>query len=130
MIITRLQLEVEDSDYHLKYIYVDSQTLATEGGHLFFPPSVVSLDLNTYMLDLSLKVGPCNTVSLNMLQNSISYIDHTVLQLIDRQHVARTHLFHNAAYHLQYIFIDCQPIATEGGRYVRESHSIQFCRPE
>ncbi len=52
---------------------------------------------------------------------------HTVLQLIDRQHVARTHLFHNAAYHLQYIFIDCQPIATEGGRYVQESHSIQFC---
>ena len=57
MIITRLQLEVEDSDYHLKYIYVDSQTLATEGGHLFFPPSVISLNLNAYMLDLPLKEG-------------------------------------------------------------------------
>ena len=121
---------MEDSDYHLKYIYVDSQTLATEGGYLFSPPSVVSLNLNAYMLDLPLKVDPRNTVSINVLQNSISYMDHTVLQLIDRQHVARTHLFHNAAYHLQYIFIDCQPIATEGGRYVQESHSIQFCRPE
>lgn len=40
------------------------------------------------------KVGPRNTVSINVLQNSISYINHTVLQLIDRQHVARTHLFH------------------------------------
>lgn len=76
------------------------------------------------------KVGPRNAVSLNILQNSMSYMGHTVLQLLDRQHVARTHLFHNAAYHLQLIHIDCQPIATEGGRYVQESHSIQFCRPE
>ena len=55
---------------------------------------------------------------------------HTGLQLPDRQYVARLHLFHNAAYHLQYIYVDYQPIATEGGRYVQESHSIQFCRPE
>ena len=41
---------------HLQYIYVDSQTLATEGRHQFFPPSVVILDLNAYMMDLSLKV--------------------------------------------------------------------------
>ena len=40
---------------------------------------------------------------------------HTVLQLFDRQHVARTHLFHNAAYHLQSIHIDFQPFATYGG---------------
>ncbi len=116
--------------YHLQSIYIDYQLFATESGHQFSPPSVVSLNLNAYMLDLPLKVGPRNTVSINVLQNSMSYMGHTVLQLIDRQHVARTHLFHNAAYHLQYIFIDCQPIATEGGRYVQESHSIQFCRPE
>ena len=42
-------------------------------------------------------------------------MDHTVLQSIDRQPVARTHLFHNAAYHLQSIYIDYQLFATESG---------------
>ncbi len=43
--------------YHLQSIYIDYQLFATESGYLFFPPSVVSLNLNAYMLDLSLKGG-------------------------------------------------------------------------
>ncbi len=43
--------------YHLQSIYIDYQLFATESGYLFFPPSVVSLNLNAYMLDLPLKGG-------------------------------------------------------------------------
>ena len=75
---------------------------------------------------------------LNKLQNSISYMGDTVLQPTDRQHIAETHLFlvstfsefmliinhlqlkvGTGFFHLQYIFIEYQPIATEGGRYGR-----------
>ena len=45
-----------DAGCHLQSIGADYQLFATCGGHQFFPPSVVILDLNAYMMDLSLKV--------------------------------------------------------------------------
>ncbi len=43
------------------------------------------------------------------------YIGYTVLQLLDIQYVARTHLFHDAGYHLQSICADYQLFVTYGG---------------
>ena len=43
------------------------------------------------------------------------YMNHTVLQSIDRQRVAETHMFHDAGYHLQSIGADYQLFVTYGG---------------
>ncbi len=42
-------------------------------------------------------------------------MNHTVLQSIDRQCVAETHLFYDAGYHLQSIGADYQLFVTYGG---------------
>ena len=60
-------------------------------------------------------MGPCNEVNISVLQNSVPYINHTVLQSIDRQRVAETRLFHAISYHLQSICADYQLFATCGG---------------
>ena len=45
-----------DAGCHLQSIGADYQLFVTYGGHQFFPPLVVILDLTAYMMDLSLKV--------------------------------------------------------------------------
>ncbi len=99
--------------YHLQSICADYQLFATYGGHQFFPPLVVILDLTAYMMDLSLKVEDS--------ERHLQYI------------CAGYQLFAIEGgccfFHLKYVFIEYHPIEAEGGRYGR-SRSICFCRQD